>query len=147
MTQVFGDITTLSSDVIINAANTENVHGGGVDLAITRAAGSLYKQSSNLGRAVPLGEFLVSPAGKLKAKVIIDIPTIDLVEAKKISLDQLEQVWRSVLVYCQEHKYKTIATPLLGAGVVGYTQSQITKLLKKVAHDYADLEVRLVIFR
>lgn len=78
-----GDITKVKADVIVNAANTENVHGGGVDLAIARAAGQHYKNFSNEMKTTRLGEFLVSPAGNLQAKHIIDVPTIDLTQAKK----------------------------------------------------------------
>lgn len=143
---VQGDITEIEADVIINAANTENMHGGGVDMAIARAAGSKYKQASNETNGVPMGKFLVSPAGNLNAKVIIDVPTIDLNKGEIITLDALKAVWNDVLAYCQEKGYKTVATPLLGGGVVGYTKDQILPLLTKVAEQYNQLDVTIVIF-
>jgi O-acetyl-ADP-ribose deacetylase (regulator of RNase III) len=37
--EIQGDITKIEADVIINAANTELIHGGGVARAIAKFAG------------------------------------------------------------------------------------------------------------
>jgi O-acetyl-ADP-ribose deacetylase (regulator of RNase III) len=75
--EVKGDITKIEADVIINAANTQLIHGGGVALAIAKAAGKdLVKESKEIGSFVPIGDFAVTTAGNLKAKKVIHIPTI-----------------------------------------------------------------------
>lgn len=142
---VNGDITEIAADVIVNAANTENVHGGGVDYAIAHAAGQEYKDACDETNGVEIGKYLVSPAGKLKAKKIIDVPTIDLNTGQRITFKQLEDVWRDVLKHCVNKGYKSVATPLLGAGVAGLEYNKVKSTLHDVAAEFNDLDVKIVI--
>jgi O-acetyl-ADP-ribose deacetylase (regulator of RNase III) len=142
--EIKGDITQISADVIINAANTELIHGGGVAKAIAKSAGEeLEKESREIG-FVPLGEFTVTTAGKLKAKKVIHISTIDYKNNKKITYQQLEKVWQKVLEYCRENNFKTIATPLLGTGIVGLDKEKVKEMLKKIGKKFEDLEIIIV---
>jgi len=142
--EIQGDITKIEADVIINAANTELIHGGGVARVIAKSAGEeLEKESREIG-FVPLGEFAVTTAGKLRAKKIIHIPTIDYKNNKKITYHQLEEVWQKVLEYCKENNLKTIATPLLGTGVVGLDKEKVKEILKKIGEKFEDLEIIIV---
>src|SRR3982751_515475 len=62
------DITTLAVDVIVNAANSRLIPGGGVDGAINKAAGpELAKAMRAIGRC-PTGEAVITPAFNLKSK-------------------------------------------------------------------------------
>jgi len=58
---VEGDITTQSVDVIVNAANPDLAHGGGVAAAIARAAGADLRRESAEHPPVPVGEAPVLP--------------------------------------------------------------------------------------
>ncbi len=141
-----GDITKLEKnvDVVINAANTELVHSGGVALAIQKAAGEVLKEESKKIGEVSLGDFAVTSAGNLKAKKVIHIPTVDLREGKWISYEQLKDAWRKALEYCQKEGYKTIATPLLGTGVVELDKEKVEKILADVANEFNSLEITVV---
>ena len=72
-----GDITTQSVDAIVNAANTALRPGGGVDGAITRAAGpealaDRERVIRERGRPpLPTGEAVVTIGGDLPARWII----------------------------------------------------------------------------
>jgi O-acetyl-ADP-ribose deacetylase (regulator of RNase III) len=128
--EVKGDITKIESDVIINAANTELIHGGGVALAIAKVADKdLIKESKEIG-FLPIGDFAVTTAGKLKAKKVIHIPTIDYINNKKITYEELEKVLEKVFKYCQENNFYKIATPLLGTGVVGLEKEKVREIKK-----------------
>jgi O-acetyl-ADP-ribose deacetylase (regulator of RNase III) len=142
--EIKGDITKIEADVIINAANTQLIHGGGVALAIAEAAGKeLIKESKETG-FVPIGDFAVTTAGNLKAKKVIHIPTIDYVGNKKINYKELEEVLEKVFKYCQENNFYKIATPLLGTGVVGLEKEIVREIIKNLSEKFPELEIIIV---
>ncbi len=141
--EVKGDITEIEADVIINAANTELIHGGGVAKAIANKAGEKLIEESRKIRFVPIGEFAVTTAGNLKAKKVIHIPTIDYKNNRKITYEELKEVLEKVFEYCKENNYFKIATPLLGTGVVGLDKDKVREIIKNLAEKFEDLEIVL----
>ncbi len=142
--EVKGDITKIEADVIINAANTELIHGGGVALAIAKAAGKdLVKESKEIG-FVPIGDFALTTAGKLNAKKVIHVPTIDYMNNKKITYEELEKVLEKVFKYCRENNFYKIATPLLGTGVVGLEKEKVKEIIKNLLEKFPNLEIIIV---
>jgi O-acetyl-ADP-ribose deacetylase (regulator of RNase III) len=145
--KIKGDITKVEADVIINAADTQMVHGGGVAKAISEAAGEEFEKESKDLKFVPLGDFALTTAGNLKAKKVIHIPTIDYQDGGlKITYEQLSKVWNKVLEYCKKNGFKKITTPFLGAGVVGLDKNKVEEILYKDAQEFPELEVVLVEF-
>lgn len=68
---ITGDITELTVDAIVNAANESLLAGGGVCGAIHRAAGpELEVACRSLGRC-PTGSAVITPGFRLKAKHVI----------------------------------------------------------------------------
>ncbi len=139
-----GDITKVRADVVVNAANTQLIHGGGVARAIAQAAGPELEAASREAGFVPLGSFAVTPAGNLPAKVVVHIPTIDYTTNQRISLDALRSVWRSVLSWARKEGHRSLAVPLLGAGVVGLPEAEVEQLLAEEATRFPSLSVTIV---
>ncbi|WP_430780616.1 macro domain-containing protein [Actinoplanes sp. G11-F43] len=72
-----GDITTQHVDVIVNAANSSLLGGGGVDGAIHRKGGPAILEetrklrASRYGRGLPTGQAVPTTAGRLPARWVV----------------------------------------------------------------------------
>ena len=70
-----GSITKLNVDCIVNAANENLMHGGGVAAAISEAAGYEFDQESKkyiaYNGSIPVGSCCVTSAGKLPYRCVI----------------------------------------------------------------------------
>ncbi|MDU1891119.1 MAG: O-acetyl-ADP-ribose deacetylase [Dysgonomonas sp.] len=75
ITLLKGDITTIAADVIVNAANSSLLGGGGVDGAIHRKGGPLILEECRAIRnrqgKCPAGEAVYASAGNLPSKYVI----------------------------------------------------------------------------
>ena len=123
---VFGDISGLMVDAIVNAANERMLGGGGVDGAIHRAAGPELLQACRAvpevrpGVRCPTGESRLTPGFRLRARHIIH--TVGPVWRGGTSgePDLLASCYRSALNLAREHEVRTIAFPAISCGVFGY---------------------------
>jgi O-acetyl-ADP-ribose deacetylase len=123
-----GDITKLKVDATVNAANTFQIGGGGVDGAIHRAAGpELLEFNRKLG-GCKTGEAKISPKFKLPAKYIIHTvgPVWD--GGKNNEDNLLASCYRNSLRLAVENKIKTIAFPAISTGVYRFPLERATKI-------------------
>ena len=144
-----GDITTLACDVIVNAANTSLLGGGGVDGAIHRAAGPELLAECRTLNGCRAGEAKISKGYKLPARFVIH--TVGPVyyehtpaEAEKL----LTSCYEKSLNLAKENGLKTIAFPLISAGVYGYPQKDAIKVaietIKLHQDDFDEITLVLV---
>lgn len=142
---VLGDITKIESDAIVNAANTQLKHGGGVAAAIVSAGGEIIqKESDGIGECV-IGKAVVTGAGKMPAKCVIHIPTIDYPTGKKANLEDIKKGVLAALVIAKNTKCKTINFPLLGAGVVGLPVLDVANVIKEAANTEPEIKSTLIV--
>jgi O-acetyl-ADP-ribose deacetylase (regulator of RNase III) len=120
-----GDITTQSVDAIVNAANTALRPGGGVDGAITRAAGpealaDRERVIRERGRPpLPTGEAVATNGGDLPARWIIHTAG-PVYSASAEDAELLARCHRSALLVADELGARTVAFPAISTGVYGY---------------------------
>ncbi len=140
------DITKLSVDVIVNAANSSLSGGGGVDGAIHRAGGKEIleecMQLIKLQGPCKTGDVVITTAGKLLAKKVIH--TIGPVwnGGTKNESQLLANCYFNSLQLAASESFKTIAFPNISTGVYGYPKKAAATIaantVKKFIEEYPD---------
>ena len=147
---VRGDLLDQDVDVIVNAWNRNIIPWWllipqGVSGAIKRRAG--YAPFRELGRmgAIPLGEAVLTGAGKLPHKGIIHVAGISMLW--RSSERSIRGSVRSALALAGEHGFGSIAFPLVGAGTGGGGAEKVLGMMQDELSRIAfDGEVRIVRF-
>lgn len=145
---VEGDITQQDTDAIVNAANEALIPGGGVDGAITRAAGpEALAARRKLGRC-PTGEARIGPGGRLKARHIIYTVGPVYRGGDKGEPDLLASAYRSSLELASEHGLRSVAFPAISTGVYGYPMEEAARIALQTVIEVlkAHPEIELVRF-
>ena len=114
-------ITEMDVDCIVNAANSQLRHGGGVCGAIFAAAGARELQAAcdALGHC-PTGEAVITPGFKLKAKYIVHAvgPIWQGGNHKEEKL--LYRCYQNAMKVACTKGCRSIAFPLISSGIYGY---------------------------
>lgn len=136
---VQGDITRQQVDVIVNAANSSLMGGGGVDGAIHHAGGPAILEDcrkiiARQGRC-HTGEAVITTGGRLPAKHVIH--TVGPVWSKgKDQSALLANCYRNSLKLAVGHHLKTIAFPNISTGIYHYPKNEAVEIALKTVDDF-----------
>ena len=116
---VTGDLLQEPSDAIVNAANGQLAHGGGVAAVIARAAGPALSQDgdrivSEQG-VIPVGEAVVTTAGTLPFKGVIH--AVGPHQGLGAEQDKLEKALRSAFLRADEKGWTSVSFPAVSSGI------------------------------
>ena len=112
------DITTLSIDAIVNAANSRLLPGGGVDGAIRKRAGRELDDDLRLIGFCAEGDALITPGYRLpSAHVIHTVAPVWAGGKERPAQEQtLARCYANALKVADENNIRTIAFPSIGTG-------------------------------
>lgn len=128
------DITRLSVDAIVNAANEVMLGGGGVDGAIHAAAGpgllAACRQVPELKKGVrcPTGEARITPGFLLPARFIIHTVGPIWYGGERGESELLASCYRNVLALCPLHGIRTLAIPAISCGAFRFPVADAARI-------------------
>jgi len=145
-----GDITKLEVDVIVNAANSSLLGGGGVDGAIHRAGGSQILEDCRAIRnkqgKCKTGEAVITRAGNLPAQKVIHTVGPVWNGGHKNEDELLQNCYKNSLQLAEEHQLKSIAFPNISTGIYKYPKNEAAKVAVSTIKKFSSSMIEKVIF-
>jgi len=137
---VQGDITEEDVDTIVNAANEELAHGGGVAGAISRKGGREIQDESSKwvqehGR-VPTGGAVITGAGILKARYVIHVVGPIWGSGNEDAL--LASAVKSALALADERGLRSVSLPAISTGIFGFPKDLGVRVILWAVQEYLD---------
>lgn len=155
---VVGDITKQNVDVIVNAANSTLLGGGGVDGAIHRGGGpAILEECREIRRklypnGLPAGESVITTAGNLPARFVVHTvgPIYGRHDGREAEV--LAACYKNSIRLAVDNSLRSIAFPAISTGVYGYPLAEAAAsasqaIMEFLATDDFLNEVRLVFFK
>ncbi len=115
---VEGDITRIEVDAIENAANDHLWMGAGVAGAIKRVGGEEIEREAVARGPIAVGDAVATGAGRLQARHVIHGAVMG--QDLRTNADLVARTTRRCLEVADELGARTVAFPLVSAGVYGW---------------------------
>ncbi|HEY4291577.1 O-acetyl-ADP-ribose deacetylase [Luteibacter sp.] len=137
------DITTLTVDAIVNAANESLLGGGGVDGAIHRAAGPALLAACRAlpevrkGVRCPTGEARITPGFALPARFVIHTAGPVWHGGGHGEPGLLADCYKNCLKLARDEDVKSIAFPAISAGIYGYPAEAAAEIAVRTIREAA----------
>ncbi|MCU7551447.1 O-acetyl-ADP-ribose deacetylase [Chitinophagaceae bacterium LB-8] len=142
-----GDITKVTVDAIVNAANSSLMGGGGVDGAIHRAGGPEILEECKMIVArqggCKTGEAVITTGGRLPAKFVIHTVGPVWHGGHNGESEKLANCYKNALSVAVENNCKTIAFPNISTGVYGFPKDKAAIIAVNTVTEVLGLETSI----
>ena len=129
-----GDITEMSTDAVVNAANGRLILGGGVAGAIRRKGGpSIQAECDKIGGTF-VGGAVITTAGSLKARYVIHAVGPRMGEGNED--EKLKNATLNSLKVADENNLKSISLPAISTGIFGFPIERCAKIMLETTIGY-----------
>ena len=149
---VHGDIVQMGTDAIVNAANSGLLAGSGVcgaHFPRCRAAGPGTPGSLPGPGACPTGQSVLTDSYGLKAKYIIHTVGPIWQGGQRGERNLLASCYATALELAASHDCRSIAFPLISAGIFGYPKAEALDVAREAAAAFLknhDMDIYLVLY-
>ncbi|MBN9617276.1 MAG: O-acetyl-ADP-ribose deacetylase [Acidobacteriales bacterium 59-55] len=131
-----GDITRLTVDAIVNAANTSLLGGGGVDGAIHRAAGKELLRACQALGGCETGSARATPGFNLPAKWVFHAVGPVWNGGSRHEDELLAGCYRRSMELAREHQAKSIAFPAISTGVYRFPRQRAAEIAVRTVREH-----------
>ena len=144
------DITRMTTDAIVNAANPQLQMGGGVCGAIFKAAGAAELQAAcNQTAPIRIGEAVMTPGFRLPARWVIHTAGPVWSGGLQGEDELLRACYLNSLQLAAQHHCDSIAFPLISSGIYGYPKKRALQVATQAIRDFLaeqEMSIWLVVF-
>ncbi|MBE0643016.1 MAG: macro domain-containing protein [Bacteroidetes bacterium] len=126
---VEGDLTEEVVDAIVNAANANLDHGGGVARAIVRKGGMSIQQESKRIGTIKTGQAVYTGAGELPAKFVIHAVGPIWTDGESGEEELLASAVRSSLALATTLECESISIPAISSGIFGFPKESAAEII------------------
>jgi O-acetyl-ADP-ribose deacetylase (regulator of RNase III) len=145
ITIIHGSILDADAQVIVNAANSLGLMGGGVAGVIKRAAGAEVEREAVKDAPIRVGKAVLTSGGKTKFKGIIHAPTMPQ-PGMHIPVENVAFAMSAALALADGKGFESVAVPGMGTGVGGVAHADAARMMVETVRAFSPRALKLVIF-
>lgn len=131
-----GDITTMRTTAITNAANSHLILGAGVAGAIAMAGGPTIQEECYAIGHCPVGQAVITGGGDLPARFVIHAVGPQMGEGDEHR--KLASAIRSTLEMAEDNQIDSVALPAISTGVFGFPMIDCARIMAAQIRAFAE---------